>query len=668
MALTAATFAATTFDYLVAGGGTAGLTLAARLTENPAITVGVIEAGVDRGNDPKVLTPGLATSMWGDPDYDWIFKTVPQQVGSAIRFHTGNWVPEPKRIKGAWKENLWKTVVAHPRGKLLGGSSAINLNLWTHASQKDIDDWGTLGNKGWSWTDLAQYYNRSENYLSPSDSITQEERINFIEPSCHGEGGPIQNKFPPFSSDFYDAWSPTFANLNLSVKGDPKCGLGLGGASTLVTFNEANARSFAGNAYYPLSAGRPNLKVLTNAVVDKINFQADKDPDGNLIAKGLAFTSNGETYTVNASREVLITAGTFQSPQLLELSGIGSRAVLNKYDIPVLYDNPAVGENLQDHLLIPLGFEAAQGESTQEAFRNLTLVQQALELYANNHTGPFAATTPTAYLSYEQLLDTLVPSEHPPLPRIPTSQIVPGVSLGLGLQYQLTLNKLFNASEAAAQILFIPGGTTPSDVSDTTTLLKTDLPGNFFTLFGVLEHPFSRGSVHIISASSSDKPAVDPRYLSHPYDLIIISTIALHMQALARTQPLASHLAVNGTILQPGFPASLNLKNVGDFARNSYSSEYHPLGTCAMAPRGGSSANDTSSGGNGVGGGVVSDRLKVWGTANVRVVDASVAPLMVRGNLASLVYAIAEKGADMIDQDRAAGELWSHVIIGGGHI
>ncbi|KAL8703737.1 MAG: hypothetical protein Q9201_003083 [Fulgogasparrea decipioides] len=639
MALTAATFAATTFDYLVAGGGTAGLTLAARLTENPAITVGVIEAGVDRSNDPKVLTPGLATSMWENPNYDWIFKTVPQQPNGRV--------------------------VAHPRGKLLGGSSAINLNLWTHASQKDIDDWGTLGNNGWSWADLAPYYKISENYLSPSASITDEEGINFIEPSCHGEGGPVQNKFPPFYSDFYDAWSPTFANLNLSVKGDPKCGLGLGGASTLVSFNEANARSYAGNTYYPLSAGRSNLKVLTNAVVATISFQADKDPSGNLIARGLTFTSSGETYTVNASREVLITAGTFQSPQLLELSGVGSRAILNRYNIPVLYDNPAVGENLQDHLLVPLGFEAAQGESTQEAFRNLMLVQQALELYADNHTGPFAASTPTAYLSYQQLLDTLIHSEHPPLPRSPTSQIASSLSQGLNQQYQLTLNKLFNASEATAQILFIPGGTTPSDVSNTATFLKTDLPGNFFTLFGVLEHPFSRGSVHITSANPNDKPAVDPKYLSHPYDIIIISTIALHMQALARTQPLANHLAASGTILQPGFPASLSLNNVGDFVRNSYASEYHPLGTCAMAPRGASSANDTSSGGNGVGGGVVDDRLRVWGTANVRVVDASVAPLMVRGNLASLVYAIAEKGADLIEQDRAARELWSQLSEGG---
>ncbi|KAI4154920.1 MAG: hypothetical protein L6R39_001317 [Caloplaca ligustica] len=346
MALSAAAFAASTFDYLIAGGGTAGLTLAARLTEDPTITVGVIEAGVDRSDDPKVLTPGLATSMWEDPDYDWIFKTLPQTNGR---------------------------VVAHPRGKLLGGSSGINLNLWTHASQQDIDDWGLLGNDGWSWSDLLPYYKLSENYLSPTADEARDEHIDFVDPACHGEGGPVQNKFPPFYSEFYDSWSPTFANLNLSVPDDPKCGLGLGGAATLVTFNETNARSYAGNTYYALSSCRTNLKVLTNALVTKINFRSEKDDAGNLVATGLSFTSGGEAYTANASTEVLITAGTFQSPQLLELSGIGSPSILGQNNIPVLYANPAVGENLQDHLLVPLSFTAAPGEATQEAFRNLTL-------------------------------------------------------------------------------------------------------------------------------------------------------------------------------------------------------------------------------------------------------------------------------------------------------
>ncbi|KAI4119500.1 MAG: hypothetical protein LQ338_007265 [Usnochroma carphineum] len=609
-------FATSTFDYLIAGGGTAGLTLAARLTEDPAVVVGVVEAGVDRSGESRVVDPGLATGMWGDGGFDWGFESVGQTNGR---------------------------VVAHPRGKMLGGSSGINLNLWTHASQKDIDDWGLLGNEGWSWAELLPYYKRSENYLAPPADEVQAEDIHFVEPSCHGEGGPVQNKFPPFYSDFYDAWAPTFAHLNLSVQSDPKCGLGLGGAATLVTFNETNARSYAGNTYYALSKDRPNLKVLTNALVTKINFHPTKDEDGNLVATGLSFSSDGKSFTAIASREVLISAGTFQSPQLLELSGIGSPSILSRHNIPVLYANPAVGENLQDHVLVPLGFVAAPGEPTQESFRNLTLLQEALELYASKHMGPFAASTPTAYLSYRQLVDNLLPEDRPPPlpPLAPTPQIVSPFSSKGSTQEQLTLDRLHSPAEAAAQILFIPGGTTPEDVSNTTAFLQTGLPGNYFTLFGVLEHPFSRGNVHVVSADPGDKVSVDPRYLSDARDVAVLGAVALFLRRLARTGPLSDHLADNGTRLQPGFPEELDGGNVVDFVRGAFSSEYHPVGTCGMGLRGGED-----------GGGVVDHRFRVYGTGNLRVVDASVVPLMVRGNLASLVYAVAERGADFIREDQ----------------
>ena len=180
-----ASFAATYFDYVVIGGGTAGLTLAARLTEDSGITVGVIEAGLDRTDDPKVLTPGFTPTMWNDPDYDWIFDTVPQTHGN-------------------------NRVVNHPRGKQLGGSSAINFNYWTHASQQDIDDWGQLGNPGWSWDELFPYFLKSENYNAPSTSVSAQVDTTFIKPSLHGENGPVQDSFPPFYDDFYKAWEPTY--------------------------------------------------------------------------------------------------------------------------------------------------------------------------------------------------------------------------------------------------------------------------------------------------------------------------------------------------------------------------------------------------------------------------------------------------------------------------
>ena len=375
-----ASFAATSFDYLIVGGGTAGLTLAARLAEDPDIAVGVIEAGLDRTDETTVLTPGFTTAMWSNPDYDWIFDTVPQTHGN-------------------------NRIVNHPRGKQLGGSSAINLNYWTHASRQDIDNWGQLGNPGWSWDELFPYFLKSENYTAPPASVSAQVDTNFIEPPLHGENGPVQDSFPPFYDNFYKAWEPTYKSLGLGPTGDPKDGLAIGAYTTLLSIDAKNAsRSYAGNAYYKPNAAKPNLSVLTGAFATKVVFATSKTP---LIATGVKFTVSGESYTVSAQREVIVCAGTFQSPHLLELSGIGNEALLKSKGVDVHYDNENVGENLQDHILLPLAFEAAPGEATFESLRNETIFMNALTEYTTNHTGPLSAGTCNSYISFSQILAAL---------------------------------------------------------------------------------------------------------------------------------------------------------------------------------------------------------------------------------------------------------------------
>lgn len=379
-----ASFEVTFFDYLIVGGGTAGLTLAARLTEDGDVIVGVIEAGLDRTDDPKVLTPGFTPTMWNDPDYDWIFDTVPQTHGN-------------------------NRIVNHPRGKQLGGSSAINFNLWTHASQQDIDDWGHLGNPGWSWKELFPYFLKSEKYNAPSASVSGQVDTAFIEPPLHGESGSVQNSFPPSYDNFYKAWEPTYESLGLGPTGDPKGGIAIGAYSTLLTIEAKNAsRSYAGNTYYKLNDARPNLKVLTGAFATKIVFAASETP---LVATGVTFTAGGNSYTASARREIIVCAGAFQAPHLLELSGIGNASLLRPKGIPVLYDNPNVGENLQDHILLPLAFEAAPGEVTFELLRNETFFANALAEYTMNHTGPLASGSCNAYVSFSQVLTALNKSQ-----------------------------------------------------------------------------------------------------------------------------------------------------------------------------------------------------------------------------------------------------------------
>ena len=203
-------------------------------------------------------------------------------------------------------------------------------------------------------------------------------------------------------------------------------------------------------------------------------------------------------------------------------------------------------------------------------------------------------------------------------------------------QSQLVLQKLLEPTEASTQEVFLPGGLAPQFVSNASALFSPDpttYPGNYFSMLAVLEHPFSRGSVHIVSSDPTVYPSVDPNYFSHPLDLFVISQAMLHIQQVARTKPLSTHLKDGGNVFQPGF-YELSEGNVEAFVKNTFTSEYHPMGTCAMGLR------DQ--------GGVVDERMLVHGTSNLRVVDASVFPLQVRGNLASLVYAVAERAADFI--------------------
>ncbi|KAI4158222.1 MAG: hypothetical protein LQ342_007669 [Letrouitia transgressa] len=603
-----AAFAAINFDYLVVGGGTAGLAVATRLSENAKVSVGVIEAGGDRTEDPAILTPGLALSTFNNPLYDWAFETTPQAHANG-------------------------RVVGHPRGKQLGGSSAINYLYWTHASQLDIDDWGKLGNKDWSWEEIAPYFTKSETYNAPTADISSQVDTSFIVPSDHGTGGPVQDSFPLFFSSFYKSWEPTYKKLGLGPTGDPRGGLAIGAYSTLVSQEPKNAsRSYSANAYWKPNSSRPNFHVLTNAQATKIVFDRERQP---LRATAVEYVAGNQTYSAHVKREVILSAGTFQSPQLLELSGIGKASILEKQGIDVLLDNPNVGENLQDHLLVPLTYEAARGEATFESFRNATIAAEAAEEYAANHTGPFASNTCNSYVSFAQIQKALLSDVRGQRQTSTLANSASQVKAG-SLQDKLTIAKLLSPTEASIQEVFLPGGSTPSLASNTSVLFSTTYPNNYFTLFAVLEHPFSRGSVHITSSSPLAYPAVDPNYLSHPLDAYIVGQGLLHLQQVARTPPLSTHLKNGGTVYQPGF-YKLDEKNVEDFVRRKFASEYHPIGTCSMLPR--------------HRGGVVDERLKVYGTENVRVVDASIFPLQVRGNLQTLVYAVAERAAEFIKGD-----------------
>lgn len=379
---------------------------------------------------------------------------------------------------------------------------------------------------------------------------------------------------------------------------------------------KTRTRSYAGTAYYKPVAARPNLHVMTEALVEKVLF--DPRRGGNdLIANGVKFGTKGKHYVVKAKKEVILSAGAFASSKILELSGIGSAKILKRNNIKVLCDNENVGENLQDHPLVPLGFEVADGVRTVDALRDPKVFKAALATYLANQTGPLSTGIfSSALLSYEQMLPTSSKAKIPQgINNVLTSKQATA-NPGLAHQIALTRLKTLDPKESSAQQLLFLGGLTPGE-SNVTKLFSTELPGSYLTIAAILEHPFSRGSVHIQSSDPTVYPIIDPNYLGTEVDLEIFADIMLHVQKVARTEPLASFLKGKGHVFQPGY-SELNESNVRAHVKKAMSTEYHPCGTCSMNKR------DR--------GGVVDERLRVYGTKRLRVVDASIFPLQVRAN------------------------------------
>jgi len=354
-----------------------------------------------------------------------------------------------------------------------------------------------------------------------------------------------------------------------------------------------------------------------------------KREEGKVVAEGVRYVvGNGTEYVeVTAKKEVILSAGSIGSPHILELSGIGNTDILEQYGIEAVVANENVGENLQDHVYLPIGFEVIPGIPTLDNFTDPAYFEAALQQYISNATGPLATTgASSALLSCAQINCSLTP---------PSPSSFPWkTNPGLATQYSLLASSF--PTEALTQELTVTGGMTPLFSNDSSKVFSTSLPGNFLTLLGVLEHPWSRGSIHITSANASVYSEIDPKYLFHPFDLALLSRIALHLQSIARSSPLSQFLKGNGTVYQEGYE-ELNEENVEGVIRSYLQSEYHPVGTCAMALR--------------EKGGVVDERFRVYGVGGLRVVDASVFPLLVRGNLQTLVYTVAERGVEFILED-----------------
>jgi choline dehydrogenase-like flavoprotein len=498
-------------------------------------------------------------------------------------------------------------------------------------SKTCLDSWAALGNPGWDWDGLLPYYRKFMSLNRPppkSEKLLDTSRMQ----EWIGDGdGPIQASWPPAEyTTAVQQMAPEWAK-NLGLRSHHAAiGDSTGYYDQALSIDmEAGRRSSAVYEYYQPNAHRTNLFLITDAMVQRIVF-SDDDSNGEKVATGVEFVVHGCQYSASAKREVILCAGTIQSPQILELSGIGSRSILEKHDIKVLVDNPGVGENLQDHVMSGMAYEAVSGLPTREDLKQPGVMDMLIGEYLKNPVGPLVNhMTSSIYMSYGDILDDKSKLKQNVESLVPNSQTLGNT--GLAKQMKIHQERLLNPADCAVWLIPFSGGIDLRNVSHGSGIFNHSDPEHYLSFAAALTHPLSRGSSHIQSSDACVHPIIDPRYMSHPADIHVLAQALRVIDAkLVHTEPFASKLK---GCKQPTCQ-SFSPDTAEGFAQEYLSTQWHVLGTCSMLPR-----ED---------GGVVNPTLEVYGTANLRVIDASIIPLEVQGNIQTAVYAVAEKGADLV--------------------
>ncbi|KAJ7112908.1 alcohol oxidase [Mycena epipterygia] len=605
-------FIDTPFDYIVIGGGIGGLPVANRLSEDPNIKVGILEAGLLLDDDPIVDIPRNVALNNGKPKYDWMLSTAPQ-VGA-----TGRSIPMF-------------------RGKVLGGSSVLNYMAWDRGSKEEYDAWNAVSDAegGWNWDSLLPFLTKVEDAVpaaaNPDMAVEVSASGDVVSPGLSrdksvGVGGPIKVCYNRYNTEatppYVQAWNALNQFTNTNPWGGDASGLY---SCRLSVDHESGKRVTAASAYYAPAAARPNLKLLTGAQVTKILFKPEL-VNGDRVAVGVEFSVDGQRYSVSVSKEVVLAAGVMQTPQILELSGIGNPQLLEKLEIQTLVDLPGVGENLHDHPFTRIHYQAKPGVMTyDELTKNPEFAAAEKERYEKTGQGWMASNEATVvFTPLNKIMDESVLAAK-------IKEIEEAIALEKG---KGDLNPLA-LQQYAIQLDWLKTGTGKGSVPHvefvlfSRGLVKPDPDASYFVVSSGLQHPFSRGSVHIGSADPLQPPVIDPRYLTHEFDIFSLLAGYRAIEKLAQTAPLADIIVKQ---IVPATP--LSDEEVIQYIRGGCSSGAHQMGTAAMARR--------------ELGGVVGSNLKVHGTANLRVADGSIIPLPVAAHIQATVYAIGEKAADII--------------------
>ncbi|KAJ7128446.1 alcohol oxidase [Mycena epipterygia] len=613
------------YDYVVVGGGTAGLTIANRLTEDPDITVAVIEAGINAEDLPEVFIPGFSGMGISFTTLNWAYATVPQS-------------------------NLNNRTLTVNAGKALGGSSVINAMIFSRGQKEQYDAWGQLNDDStWSWSNLLPFFKKSE-LFTPPNAFQTASGVRFL-PSVHGFAGLVKVGFPNFFFTQSALWRKAAEGLGFPASSDLTNGdtHAVGIAPNSIDAAN-NTRCSAACAYYTSFASRPNMIVITNATVSRILWaESIGDANSKLRANGVEYVLNDQTQTVGVSKEVILSAGAIGSPKILELSGVGNSTILKAAGVTPILNLPTVGENFAgEHPALDdlhhgiTDHNPDHVHSWANAFTNITLTKDALllnpafaaeqkALWFENRTGLYSAVprslgiaAPSDVFSPGQLNAFLADAQGSLIDFAEQfSNGNPALAKGIAAQHQIALALYQRNEELPLEMNAEPGYSGP-------TSFAARPARNYTTVNSVLYVPLSRGRTHIVSADPMTPPAVDPAHWAHPLDIATqVGGIKLARRMLV-APPLDS---IYDGEFEPGADKDTDAK-IEEWLRSVVTSDNHEVGSLSMMPQSL--------------GGVVDAKLRIYGTENVRVADASIIPFPLNAHLASTVYMIGERAADLI--------------------
>lgn len=533
------------YDFIIVGAGSAGCIVADRLSESGKFSVLIVEAGGENRFPWIKLPIGFAKTYY-HPKYNYMYysEEEPNMVGRKLYA---------------------------PRGKGQGGSGAINAMIYVRGQAKDFDDWAAAGNEGWAFDDVLPYFKKLESHpLGDTEYHSSKGKIGITQ---------MKSGAHPFCEHYIAGAKELGLNENQDFNGESLEGVGIYEANIRKGFRDSS-----NDAYLKPALKRKNLHILRHAQAHKIIFNDDKQ------ACGIEVFVNGERRTLLAGKEVILAAGAVDSPKLLQLSGVGDKALLDKHNIPLVAHIPAVGQNLQDHLCVSYYYRANQKTLNDELSSFAGQAKAGLS-YLISRTGPLS-------ISVNQGGGFIKGSE---------DEAVPNIQLYFNpMSYQIP--------------------------TDPNAKMAPDPYSGFLVAFNSCR-PTSKGTVTIASGNPNDKPLIKPNYLSTEKDVDEVIQGSKLIRKLMQTKALES---VTEEEIKPGSAVSDEASMLNYFRQHG-GSIYHLCGTCSMGP-----SQETA---------VVDNKLKVHGVSGLRVIDASIFPNITSGNINAPVMMVAEKGADLLLQE-----------------